>query len=217
MSFFDDFVASVSGTNAEGLAELDKRDRKVLESNAWGAAGDALGSEMSATSHFMFGLHVRQAADFQAAQLRQAGGQAMASAERSAADVDLQTRLTLSRALAVAGASGGGASDPGVVTIMANDAARGAYLKQVALYQGADRQRLMGMQADAAEYEGKANERTSFVTAGAERAKGASNFMTAQANGASLYERFAARDRPRSNGSGDSDFSGNAGSPFGGY
>jgi hypothetical protein len=142
-----------------------------------------LGTAMSVGGAVAGGIEARQAAGFQADQLRINAGQAQASAQRSAIDIDRQTQMVVSRALAVAAASGGGASDPTVVNMIAQDAAEGAYRKAVALYQGDDAARGMKMQADAKEHEGA----QSLVTGGL---SGASNLLTGMSRQASLYQRF---------------------------
>lgn len=90
-------------------------------------------------------------AKFQADQLRVNAGQALASSQRDAISVDREAQLYASRALAVAASSGGGATDPTVVNIIAQGAADSAYRKAVALYEGEDRSRSMLLQADAVE------------------------------------------------------------------
>lgn len=86
-------------------------------------------------------------ADFQSNQLRVNAGQAQASAQREAISIDRETQLHASRALAVAASSGGGASDPTVVNLLAQGAADGAYRKAVALYEGDDQARSLNLQA----------------------------------------------------------------------
>jgi len=115
----------------------------------------AFGNIWSGVSDFMHGQQARAAGKFTADQLRQNAGQARASSQRQAYNVEEQSKMVMSRALAVAASSGGGASDPGVINIMAKIASEGAYRKAVALYEGEDAARRMGMQADAAEYEGQ--------------------------------------------------------------
>lgn len=86
-------------------------------------------------------------AQFQSEQLRVNAGQAQAAAQRNAIDIERQTQLNASRALAVAASSGGGASDPTVVSLLAQNAADGAYRKAAALYEGEDQARALNLQA----------------------------------------------------------------------
>jgi hypothetical protein len=62
-------------------------------------------------------------------------------------DVQRATRLAESRALALAAASGGGASSPTVLNIIANLAKEGSYNAARALYAGEEQARLMKIQA----------------------------------------------------------------------
>lgn len=141
-------------------------------------------------SGLQHGSDSRAAAEFQAAQLRQNAGQAQAAAQRDAFSVDQQSKLVASRALAVAAASGGGASDPTVVSLMAGIAGEGSYRSALALYQGDEKARAMNSAADTAEYEGKLSEGAArrsafgkFLGAGAASIKGA-------ARGTSLFEKY---------------------------
>src|SRR3990167_1798671 len=68
-----------------------------------------------------------QMAEYQAAQLRQAAGQERASSQRSAIEERRRASLIASRALALAGAGGGGVSDPGVANLLADIEGEGAY------------------------------------------------------------------------------------------
>lgn len=86
-------------------------------------------------------------AQFQSEQLRVNAGQAQAAVQRNAIDIERQTQLNASRALAVAASSGGGASDPTVVSLLAQNAADGAYRKAAALYEGEDQARALNLQA----------------------------------------------------------------------
>lgn len=190
MGLFDNFVASMSGTDASGLASVPSAERTPLDLNAVGGAIDAFGQATGGVSHVMFGIQARQAAQFQASQLRQNANSAQAASERSAFDIDRQTQYITSRALAVAAASGGGASDPSVVRLIARDAGEGAYQKQLALYAGNDRARLDLENADAKTYEGKTTERNSLEVGAAGYAGGATNLLKSRARGASLLQRF---------------------------
>lgn len=190
MGLFDDLVASMSGTDSTGLDTVPAAQRAPLNLNAIGGAVDAFGQEMGGVSHVMFGIQARQAANFEAAQMRQNANTAQAASQRTAFDIDRQTQFITSRALAVAAASGGGASDPTVVRIIARDAGEGAYQKQLALYGGQDRARLNLESADAKVYEGKNTFRNSLEVGAAGYAGAATNLLKSQARGASLFQRF---------------------------
>ena len=140
--------------------------QSVIDLQRAGVSADSAGAMIGGLSHLQFGMQAQQAAQFQAAQLRSNAGQAQASAQRSAFDVDRQSQYVASAALASAAASGGGASDPTVLNLMARNAGEFAYRKSVALYQGEDRARAMNMQADAKEFEGGNTKANSTLVAG---------------------------------------------------
>jgi len=178
MGLFDTLQSAMSGS-------ADPIDLNSIAGNV-----QALGSNMSAASHVQFGIQARQAAQFQADQLRQNANSAQAASQRQAFDIDRQTQFITSRALAVAAASGGGASDPTVVRLIARDAGEGAYQKSLALYGGTDRARLDLENAQAKTYEGQTTERNSLEVGAAGYASGATNLLKSRAKGASLLQRF---------------------------
>jgi len=172
MSILDDFLSDPRSLNRAGTGL------------------QAGGQFMGGVSHIQFGIQSRQAAEFQAAQLRQNANNALASSQRHAEDVDLQAKYIASAALATAAASGGGASDPGVVSIMARNAAEGAYRRSVALYEGEDRARELNLSAAAKEYEGKNVLANSVLVGGAQFVGGGTTLLKGAAKDASLYQRF---------------------------
>lgn len=170
-----------------------------------GTGLDVFGRLFSAFSELEGGNDERKAAEFQAAQLRQNAGQAMAVAQRQAITTQQQAQLVASRALAVAAAGGGGASDPTVVKIISGIAAEGSYRTSVALYEGEERAREMLNRASAVEYGGKLaqvagvkNAIGKVVGAGAAGVKGAAladdlarrNAPSGIAPGQSLYQKY---------------------------
>lgn len=96
------------------------------------------------------------AAEFEASQLEQRAGQTIAASQRSMQDVQRMGRLAESRALALAAASGGGASSPTVVNLIGNLAKEGAYRGAVELYKGEENARQLNLQAAARRFEGEA-------------------------------------------------------------
>lgn len=97
-----------------------------------------------------------QAAEFTAKQLDQQAGQTMASGQRASMEQLRQAKLVQSRALALAAASGAGASDPTVVNLMGKIGAEGAYRAGVAMYQGEEQARQLRLKAAGTRYEGEA-------------------------------------------------------------
>jgi hypothetical protein len=158
-------------------------------SNAASEDLSILGGILQFTGAIQQGRQTQDATQYQADQLRINGGQAQASAQRTAADVDRQTQMVVSRALAVAASSGGGASDPTVVNLIAQNAAEGAYRKAVALYGGDEANRVDQAQASAKEYEGKAARASGNMM-------GAANLLMAGAKTKSLYQRLNGNTPP---------------------
>lgn len=92
---------------------------------------------------------------YQATQMEQQAGQEIAAKQRSAAEQTRQANLLASRAIAVAGASGGGVSDPSVANLIADISGEGAYRAGVQLYQGEENARQLRMGSGAKLYEGQ--------------------------------------------------------------
>lgn len=199
MGLLDSLFSSMSG--GDGSAA------DAMSLNATAGNMESLGASMSAASHVQFGIQARQAAQFQADQLRQNAGTAQAAAQRQAFDVDRQTQFITSRALAVAAASGGGASDPTVVNLIAKDAGEGAYRRSLALYAGNDQARMDQMSADAKIYEGQTTERNSLEVGAAGYAGAATSLLKSRARGMSLLQRFGG-DGPQVSSVGDGTSSG---------
>lgn len=94
-----------------------------------------------------------QARNFEAAQMNVQAGQEVASSQREALEQKRVADLAVSRALALAAASGGGASDPGVTQILSALTGEGAYRSLVSLYQGESKARTLRMGAGGKRYE----------------------------------------------------------------
>ncbi len=85
----------------------------------------------------------------QATQYDFQAGQVLASSQRDAMEQQRQAQLVQSRALAVAAASGAGASDPTVVADISNIAGEGEYRALTSLYEGKTKADSMYQQAAA--------------------------------------------------------------------
>jgi len=101
------------------------------------------------------GFQQAKEAKSEAAQLDAASGQERASSQRDAMEQRRQATLVNSRALALAAASGGGASDPTVVNMMANTAGEGEYRALTSLYNGDQQARSYEAKAKGLRREGK--------------------------------------------------------------
>jgi hypothetical protein len=119
-----------------------------------GGLTEATGYEQAAEAARVAGRRKNVAAQFEAEQLEQNAGQVVAASQRDAMEERRKADLMASRALALAGASGGGASDTTVVNIIAKLKGEGSYRSAVALYRGEDKARRLRMGAAARRYEG---------------------------------------------------------------
>lgn len=138
------------------------------------------------------GANLQAAAEFTAAQLEQQAGDAMASAQRRAWNEDRAAKYLASETLARAAASGGGASDPTVINIIARQAEEGAYRRQVALYEGASREQVLRLQAMSRRFEGGSQRAAAEGNARGTMFGAGTNLLKSMARGSSLYERFGA-------------------------
>ena len=126
-------------------------------------------------------------ADYRARQQDQAAGQEIAASQRGAAEERRRAQLVASRALAVAGASGGDVSDPTVQNLLADLEGEGAYRASLALYQGEDRARQLKQGSLTSIAEGDL-----AMSQGKSKAKAyqTSAFGNLFANGAGLYSKY---------------------------
>tara|TARA_R110000868_G_scaffold142759_3_gene360209 strand:- start:2398 stop:2988 length:591 start_codon:yes stop_codon:yes gene_type:complete len=132
-----------------------------------------IGSVVSFAGNMQAGKAAKQAgerqqaaAKFQADQMAAQSIQEQAAAQRGAIDQRRQASLIASRAVAAAGASGGGVDDPSVQNLISDIRGEGAYRAAVKLYQGEDAARQLRMGGEAKIYEGSlkmqdANDRAS--------------------------------------------------------
>lgn len=140
------------------------------------------GTALTAASQLEQGKALEQEGEFTARQLERKANLVKASSQRGALEIERQGKLEQSRALAVAAASGGGASDPTVINHMAQLAGETNYRKMVSLYEGEEQaQQLMG-EARAARRGGKSARRTSRLQA----------ITTVLSGGTSLYSKYGA-------------------------
>lgn len=125
--------------------------------------------------------------NYEAQQLDQQAGQEQASSQRAAYEQERQSRLIASRAIAVAGASGGGVTDPTITNIISDLQGEGAYRAAVQIYRGDDNARSLRMGGTAKRYEGDIAAQGGSEKASAYQMSG----FGALAKGAgSIYDRF---------------------------
>lgn len=116
----------------------------------------------------------------EARQLKRKAKLEKAVSQRRAGEAERQGKLEQSRALAVAASSGAGASDPGIINYMAQQAAETNYRKMVALYEGEETDVQLRAQARATREGGRQAARAATIGAAG----------TALSGGASLYSKY---------------------------
>lgn len=97
----------------------------AANAGAIGTAATLAGGAISAMGTLQAGQAAKQNADFQAAQLRQQGTQALASSQRQMFQEQKKTALVQSKLLSNAAASGAGAQDPSVIKLGEDIAGQG--------------------------------------------------------------------------------------------
>lgn len=142
-------------------------------------AATAVGGALSAGSTLAGGAYAKKAgelqkqgADFQAAELEQNAGQAKASAQRTALDTGLKTKLAMSASRARAAGSGVDAGTGSPVNNQGELAERGSYHALMDMFNGestaaglADQARGVRFSGDLAELEGKEKRNASYLSA----------------------------------------------------
>lgn len=101
------------------------------------------------------GLAEQAASEFEASQLDVAAGQQLAAGQVAAQDELRKMMLLQSKALAIAGASGAGTSDPLIVAAISNIAKEGQYSAELAKYQGTEAARGLRLDAVIKRWEGR--------------------------------------------------------------
>lgn len=154
-----------------------------------GAVSSIAGGFSAASAAKTTAQRQKTEADFEAAQMAQAGGQAIASSQREAIEQRRQARLLQSRAIAISGASGAGVTDPSVLNLIGDIAGQGSYRAAVALYQGEDKARQLNMGATAKLYEGDVALETGRNKAKAYQLQGITGAL---GSASTLFGRFGA-------------------------
>lgn len=120
-----------------------------------------LGGLASAYGSILEGNEAERLAKLQAAHLRENAGQTEAAGQQASEEEIRKSELTLSRMIAVAAASGGGAADPTVLKLASGAAAEGELAAGMQRYNAASAARGMRIQAGLTEQEGAAKKRAS--------------------------------------------------------
>lgn len=147
-------------------------------------AVDAFGTILSAYGKKRSGESSKRAYYREAANIEQNAMQRIAQAQREAQNVEREGRLAESRALAIAAASGG-ASDPGVINLIAKMAGENNYNRMVALYGGQEEARQMRLEAQARREQGDSDAEAGNLGA----------LSTVVSGFSSLYKNYWAGDK----------------------
>lgn len=143
-----------------------------------GMAMTAVSTIFSASAAGDEGKQKQAAANYSAAIDEQNAGQRQAASQRQAAEERRRAQLVQSRALAIAGASGAGASDPTVVDIISDLSSEGTYRSMLALYQGDDEARQLRQSAATKRYGGQIAAQAGETNAVASILKGGSSLFS---------------------------------------
>ena len=126
----------------------------MLGMSALGAAGSMSAADDQAEQAELQGQQEQVYANWQAAQLKQKANAERASGQRAAIEERKKGDLTMSRARAVAAASGAGAGDPTVMNILGNLASDTEYNALSRLYEGDSSAQSLETQANALQWQG---------------------------------------------------------------
>ncbi len=153
----------------------------IMQASAQATAAKAAAQEGAAR---------QQAAEYEAQQQRVKAGQERAASQQRLQVTRKQERLIQSQLQARAAASGGGATDPGIITLSGDIAKEGEYRALQDLYIGEERARSLEQGADLSSFEGaeamragKARERAGYMQA-------AGTLLGGAGSAGSLYGKY---------------------------
>jgi hypothetical protein len=153
---------------------------------------------IGAAGTLLQGKLAQKAAESEAGQLESIAGQTRAASQREMANRRRSARYAQSRALAVAAASGAGASDPTVSNLISELEGEGEYGALAAMYEGEERARSLEFGATTARRYGKAVMGASALSAGSTLLGGANSW----------YDKYGGTGAPGNPGSAFSTFGG---------
>lgn len=140
------------------------------------------------------GIENQRGAYFEAKQMEIAAGQQQAIAQRAAQEELRKAELLQSRAIAVAAASGAGASDPTIMKIIGDIAAEGQLAAETQKYTGDEAARAMRVGAKVRRWEGDQARKGFNIQSAAVRDQVSAiktrTILDIASTGASWYERM---------------------------
>jgi len=146
----------------------------------------AIGSMVSAGTARQVGKAQRAESRYSADQMDLAASNVIGAGQRLSENERLKANILASRAIAVAAASGGDVSSPGVTKVISDIAGQGAYNAGVALYDAEDKARQLRMAGEGARYTGDVMEAAGKSKASAYLFNSAANL----AGSASLFSKY---------------------------
>lgn len=146
----------------------------------------------------------KRAADLEADTLETQASNTIGAAQRDMIDLQRSARLAESRAIALAAASGGGASTaPTIVKLVGNIAKEGSYNSARAMYAGEEKARLMRLQAkelrDMGEFAVVGGNLLGSVAEDKAKANELATYGTIASNSAGLYAKYGGKGPDSSN------------------
>lgn len=173
-----------------------------------------VGNSQSAAAARVSAQRAQVAAQFEADQLNQNAGQAIAVSQAAAKEQLRQARLVQSRAIAVAAAGGGGVSDDTIMKLISRNAGEGAYRAAVSLYSGEEKARQLRMAATTKVFEGELNAESLNAKADAYSTTAFGGLLS---GGGSLFAKYGqggpGKTAPNSSYKNDNDVVFDAGTP----
>lgn len=130
------------------------------------ANAGTIGTALSVGSTIYGGIRGYETSKVTSAELKKKGDRELAVAQRDAERRRRETNLLISRQQAVASASGAGASDPSVKSVMEKTQAEGDYNAQLDMYNGMVSRADAYHEAAVARSEGRSGLVSSFIDAG---------------------------------------------------
>ncbi|MDE2439843.1 MAG: hypothetical protein KGP14_02370 [Betaproteobacteria bacterium] len=138
-----------------------------------------IGGLVSAAGSVLGGIAAANQADGQAKAMDIAANEASAVGQRNAIQRQREANYVLSRQRSVAAASGGSASDPTVVDLMAKTGVEGDYQAKSAIYEGDTRRDNLNYQADLTRMQGDQALLSGFIGGATSMINGFSSFRMA--------------------------------------
>ena len=136
------------------------------------------------------GRRRKQVTEFEADQLEKEAEQSRGVGMRGAQEEVSKARLVQSAALAKAAASGAGASDPTVISVLARTAGEGAYRQAVAMYEGEAQARMDLLKASATRIEGDMAESDAATAQKFDNMGALSTVLSGGARTLSMFDKY---------------------------